>query len=73
MSEDNLEPLITQCPNCETRFRVTEAQLQVAHGRVRCGACLSVFDGTAHLSLDGEELQRQTGYWKAQLQGLPPL
>ena len=57
MSEDNLEPLITQCPNCETRFRVTESQLQVAQGRVRCGACLGVFDGTAHLSLDGEELQ----------------
>lgn len=54
MSEDNLEPLVTQCPNCETRFRVTEAQLQVAQGRVRCGACLAVFDGAAYLSLDGE-------------------
>ena len=32
------------CPACETRFRVTEAQLAVADGRVRCGACLTVFD-----------------------------
>ena len=32
------------CPACETRFRVTDAQLAVANGRVRCGACLTVFD-----------------------------
>jgi predicted Zn finger-like uncharacterized protein len=55
MSEENLDPLITECPNCDTRFRVTESQLQIAGGRVRCGACLVVFDGTAHLSLDGED------------------
>ena len=51
MSEDALEPLITQCPTCRTRFRVTEAQLNVAAGRVRCGACLSVFAGIDHLVL----------------------
>ncbi|MCR9260154.1 MAG: DUF3426 domain-containing protein [Pseudomonadaceae bacterium] len=55
MSEENLDPLVTECPNCDTRFRVTESQLQIAGGRVRCGACLVVFDGTAHLSLDGED------------------
>ena len=55
MSEENLDPLITECPNCDTRFRVTESQLQIAGGRVRCGACLVVFDGTEHLSLDGED------------------
>lgn len=32
------------CPGCGTRFRVTDAQLAVANGRVRCGACLTVFD-----------------------------
>jgi predicted Zn finger-like uncharacterized protein len=51
LSEDSLEPLITQCPTCRTRFRVTEAQLNVAGGRVRCGACLSVFAGVEHLVL----------------------
>lgn len=54
MIEDDLEPLITKCPNCATRFRVTENQLAVAAGRVRCGACLTVFEGTDHLLLDEE-------------------
>jgi predicted Zn finger-like uncharacterized protein len=53
VAEDSLEPLITQCPTCRTRFRVTESQLNVAAGRVRCGACLSVFTGLEHLVLAG--------------------
>lgn len=57
MSEESLEPLVTQCPNCATRFRVTETQLQVSSGRVRCGACLAVFEGTQYLSLDGEIIE----------------
>lgn len=44
MSESD-PPLIAGCPSCRTRFRVTEKQLAVADGRVRCGACLAVFDG----------------------------
>ena len=36
--------LIAECPSCQTRFRVTAEQLAVANGRVRCGACLAVFD-----------------------------
>ena len=52
MVEDDLEPLITRCPNCNTQFRVTESQLAVAGGRVRCGACLTVFQGTDYLLLD---------------------
>lgn len=38
------EPLITECPGCHARFRVTEGQLKLAGGQVRCGACLQVFD-----------------------------
>lgn len=34
---------------------MTESQLAVAAGRVRCGACLTVFEGTEHL-LFGEEM-----------------
>jgi predicted Zn finger-like uncharacterized protein len=49
VAEDSLEPLVTQCPTCRTRFRVTEVQLGVAGGRVRCGACLSVFTGIENL------------------------
>jgi predicted Zn finger-like uncharacterized protein len=54
MVDDDLEPLITRCPNCSTQFRVTENQLAAAGGRVRCGACLTVFQGTEHLILDEE-------------------
>ena len=49
---DDLEALVTQCPHCDTRFRVTEAQLATADGRVRCGACLSVFQGTDYLVIE---------------------
>ncbi len=52
MVDEDLEPLITRCPNCSTQFRVTENQLAAAGGRVRCGACLTVFEGTEHLILD---------------------
>jgi len=34
---------VSQCPNCDTSFKVTDAQLAVAAGAVRCGACLQVF------------------------------
>lgn len=33
----------TQCPNCETRFRVTDAQLEAADGQVRCSRCDEIF------------------------------
>ncbi|MFP6835733.1 MAG: DUF3426 domain-containing protein [Pseudomonadales bacterium] len=49
MAENDVEPLVTQCPKCKTRFRVTDNQLQIAAGRVRCGACLTVFQGVEHL------------------------
>ena len=34
----------TQCPHCDTKFRVTETQLQAADGFVRCGVCEEVFN-----------------------------
>lgn len=52
MSES--QPLIAECPSCQTRFRVTEEQLAVADGRVRCGACLAVFDGREAAVSDDE-------------------
>jgi predicted Zn finger-like uncharacterized protein len=33
----------TQCPECNTTFRVSDVHLQVAKGKVRCGSCLHVF------------------------------
>jgi predicted Zn finger-like uncharacterized protein len=35
----------TCCPYCQTRFRVTEQQLTLRLGMVRCGTCKEVFDG----------------------------
>ncbi len=52
---EDVEPLVTRCPECGTRFRVSEAQLQMAGGRVRCGSCLTVFFGTDHLQWDFEQ------------------
>lgn len=41
---------VTQCPNCETSFRVSPEQLEVADGRVRCGQCMHVFTALDHAS-----------------------
>ncbi|MDB5812027.1 MAG: family finger-like protein [Betaproteobacteria bacterium] len=37
--------IVTECPSCGTKFRVTPVQLQAQHGMVRCGRCAQVFDG----------------------------
>lgn len=34
----------TRCPNCNTLFRITETQLEIADGMVRCGYCREVYD-----------------------------
>lgn len=34
----------TQCPHCDTRFRVTESQVNTADGFVRCSVCKEVFN-----------------------------
>lgn len=40
-----------KCPNCSTVFKLTEAQLDVAGGIVRCGMCQDVFN--ARHNIDG--------------------
>lgn len=48
--------LVTQCKACGTTFRVTREQLQAQNGRVRCGTCMTVFDGmTALVTLPAPE------------------
>ncbi len=42
--------MYTQCPDCQTRFRVTAAALRAAHGTVRCGRCGSAFDALPRLT-----------------------
>ena len=49
--------LATRCPHCQTRFRVTVAQLELRAGLVRCGACREIFNGRDHLLGDLEEIE----------------
>jgi predicted Zn finger-like uncharacterized protein len=51
--------LATQCPFCQTTFRVANDQLKLRDGLVRCGHCHEVFDGNAHLLAD----QQSAGNW----------
>ncbi len=50
------ESFVTQCPNCSTSFRVNLAQLAVAQGSVRCGACLQVFNAARQLREQGHHI-----------------
>ncbi|MEP3591133.1 MAG: DUF3426 domain-containing protein [Marinobacter sp.] len=45
MTQSSLQ---TQCPECATRFRVTDEQLSVAGGKVRCGNCMAIFNAKEH-------------------------
>ncbi|MFD2449289.1 DUF3426 domain-containing protein [Vogesella fluminis] len=38
----------TQCPACQTRFKVSDAHLALAAGMVRCGRCNHVFHAPSH-------------------------
>ncbi len=39
----------TRCPHCQTTFRVSQAQLNAARGKVRCGKCQQVFNAREHI------------------------
>ena len=43
--------LITQCPSCQTRFKVAKDQLTTARGRVRCGHCNMIFNALEYLDM----------------------
>ena len=47
----------TKCPNCSTLFRVTEAQLDMADGMVRCGFCKEIFNARAGNDQENNENQ----------------
>ncbi|MEL7560362.1 DUF3426 domain-containing protein [Stutzerimonas chloritidismutans] len=40
---------VTQCPHCQTSFRVSRTQLGAAQGVVRCGACMELFNAARYL------------------------
>ncbi len=41
--------MYTRCPQCQTTFRLTAAQLKVRGGQVRCGRCQNVFQAEQYL------------------------
>jgi predicted Zn finger-like uncharacterized protein len=41
--------MYTQCPKCQTVFRITMEQLQIHNGLVRCGHCQHVFSADQQL------------------------
>ena len=42
--------MYTQCPDCNTAFRVTAEVLKQAAGKVRCGSCKHAFNALEYLS-----------------------
>ncbi len=42
--------MFTCCPKCETCFRISEEQLALAKGLVRCGHCQKVFNGRENIT-----------------------
>ncbi len=49
------EVMETTCPQCKSRFRLTEEQLRQAYGNVCCGECGSVFNAMEDLqNYEGE-------------------
>jgi len=51
------DSFVTQCPHCQTSFRVSHNQLSVARGVVRCGNCLQVFNAARQLLEQNATLQ----------------
>ena len=42
---------VTQCPACDSTFNTNSRVLNAAAGKVRCGACLNVFEAIDHFLL----------------------
>lgn len=47
----------TLCQQCNTRFKITETQMQAHNGMVRCGLCLQIFDARANFVADSPSPQ----------------
>jgi predicted Zn finger-like uncharacterized protein len=41
--------LLTQCPACQTYYRVVPDQLRISDGWVKCGQCSDIFNASAYL------------------------
>ncbi len=57
-----MSSFITQCPHCETSFNITQAQLKLAKGKVRCGFCLKTFSALEQQLFIEEELETDENF-----------
>ncbi|RRV09547.1 DUF3426 domain-containing protein [Pseudomonas sp. v388] len=67
------DSFVTQCPHCQTSFRVSHAQLSVARGVVRCGACLQVFNAARQLLEQRSNEEPQVVLTRAEPQAVAPV
>jgi predicted Zn finger-like uncharacterized protein len=51
--------VFTQCPKCETVFRLSAEALRAAGGQVRCGRCGDVFSALARLAEDSTGFEKK--------------
>lgn len=49
------DSLITQCPACQSLFRIQPSQLEAAQGMVSCGVCHEAFNALQYLYSDSEQ------------------
>jgi predicted Zn finger-like uncharacterized protein len=64
--------MLTQCPSCQTTFRVTSEILRVAHGQVRCGRCQTQFDALERLIEETDTGEIQSGRQRPGRTPAPP-
>ncbi|MBL8268678.1 DUF3426 domain-containing protein [Steroidobacter sp.] len=63
--------MLTQCPSCQTTFRVTSEILRVAHGQVRCGRCQTQFDALERLIEENDAGDVESGRYMRPPRALP--
>ena len=64
--------LLTQCPFCQTSFKVSDEQMQAANGVVRCGFCKEVFLARVGQAFQ-EEVSGKTDIKQDQSSGSQPI
>lgn len=69
MTESTLQ---TRCPECGTRFQVSDEQLGIAKGKVRCGKCMAVFNAIEHKISDGYPAGIEEQPWDEQAPAASP-
>lgn len=63
--------MLTQCPSCQTTFRVTSEILRVAHGQVRCGRCQTQFDALERLIEETDDGEIESGHFMRPPRAIP--